>query len=90
MSEKPTIINVTTGGAHIPPIPSLSSYAASKLAAIKLFNYVAAEYPQVNVLSVHPGIMDTAMGAKAREAGMDIPFDDSMQSSRFIRYWHGN
>jgi NAD(P)-dependent dehydrogenase (short-subunit alcohol dehydrogenase family) len=77
MAEKPIIISLTTAGAHIPAIPSLSSYAASKLAAVKLFDYIAAEYPQIRVINVHPGIMDTAMGGKGREAGMIVPFDDS-------------
>ena len=77
MAEKSTILSLTTAGAHIPAIPSLSSYAASKLAAVKFFDYVAAEYPQVRVVNVHPGILDTAMGGKGREAGMNLPFDDS-------------
>ena len=30
----PVLINLTTGGVHIPPIPGYSSYAVSKLAAL--------------------------------------------------------
>lgn len=82
MAENPTILSLTTAGAHIPAIPSLSSYAASKLAAVKLFDYLAAEYPQIRIFNVHPGIMDTAMGGKGREAGMTLPFDDSRLSLR--------
>jgi NAD(P)-dependent dehydrogenase (short-subunit alcohol dehydrogenase family) len=77
MAEKPTILNVTTAGAHIPAIPSLSGYAVSKLAALKFFEYVGAEYPQVRVMNVHPGAMNTAMGAKASKSGVEIPLDDS-------------
>ena len=77
MAEKPTILNVSTAGAHIPAIPSLSGYAVSKLAALKFFEYVASEYPQVRVMNVHPGAMDTAMGAKGVESGVKIPMDDS-------------
>lgn len=77
MAEKPTVLNVTTAGAHIPAIPSLSGYAVSKLAGLKFFEYVAAEYPQVRVMNVHPGVMDTAMGAKASKSGVKIPLDDS-------------
>ncbi len=85
-NESPTIINISTAGAHIPAIPSLSSYAVSKLAGIKFFDYVAVENPNVRVLSVHPGAMDTGMGKKGREAGVDIPFDDSkyMLSRRYL------
>jgi len=77
MAEMPTILNVTTAGAHIPAIPSLSGYAVSKLAGLKFFEYVAAEYPQVTVMNVHPGVMDTAMGAKASKSGVKMPLDDS-------------
>jgi NAD(P)-dependent dehydrogenase (short-subunit alcohol dehydrogenase family) len=77
MAEKPAILNVSTAGAHIPAIQSLSGYAVSKLAALKFFEYVAAEYPQVRVVNVHPGAMDTAMGAKGAESGVKIPMDDS-------------
>ena len=55
----------------------MSGYAVSKLAGLKFFEYVAAEYPQVRVMNVHPGAMDTAMGAKASNAGVKIPMDDS-------------
>ncbi len=77
MADQPTILNVTTAGAHIPAMPSLSGYAVSKLASLKFFEYVAAENPQVRVMNVHPGAMDTAMGAKGVESGVDIPMDDS-------------
>jgi NAD(P)-dependent dehydrogenase (short-subunit alcohol dehydrogenase family) len=76
MADESTIVNVSTGGAHIPAIPALSGYATSKLASLKLFEYVAAEYPNVRVMHVHPGALDTAMGAKGREAGVEMPMSD--------------
>jgi len=80
MAEKPTILHVTTAGAHLPAIPSLSGYAVSQLAGLKFFEYVAAEYPEVRVMNIHPGAMDTAMGAKGSNAGVKIPMDDSESS----------
>lgn len=77
MGGKPTILHVTTAAAHVPAIPSMSGYAVSKLAGLKFFEYVAAEYPQVRVMNVHPGAMNTAMGAKASNAGLKVPMDDS-------------
>jgi NAD(P)-dependent dehydrogenase (short-subunit alcohol dehydrogenase family) len=73
---QPTIVNVSTLGVHIPALPSLSGYAVSKLAALKLFEYVAAENPSVRIMNVHPGSLDTAMGQKGRDAGVEAPFDD--------------
>jgi NAD(P)-dependent dehydrogenase (short-subunit alcohol dehydrogenase family) len=77
VAKNPTILNVTTAGAHIPAISSLSGYAVSKLAGLKFFEYVAAENPQIRVMNVHPGAMNTAMGAKGAESGVKIPRDDS-------------
>jgi NAD(P)-dependent dehydrogenase (short-subunit alcohol dehydrogenase family) len=80
MTKDAIILHVTAGGAHIPAVPALSSYASSKLASIKFFEYVAAEYPQVRVMNVHPGVLSTEMGAKGRAAGMTMSFDDSKLS----------
>ena len=77
MAKKPTILYVTTAGVHIPAIPSLSGYAVSKLASLKFFEYVAAEYPKVRVMNVHPGAIDIAMVTKGSNAGVKIPMDDS-------------
>lgn len=75
------IVNITTAGVHIPAIPTMSSYAVSKLASVKLFDFVAAENPDVRVLNVHPGIMDTDIAAKAAQGGLVMPFDDGMFSN---------
>ena len=70
-------VNVSTVGAHIPAVPTMSGYTISKSAALKLFEYMAAEKPAVRVMNVHPGVMDTAMGAKGQEGGIVLPWDDS-------------
>ncbi len=70
-------INVSTAGAHFAAIPTMSGYAVSKLAALKLFEYMAAENLDVKVMNVHPGVMDTPMGAKGRDGGVMLPWDDS-------------
>ena len=70
-------VNVSTVGVHIPAVPTMSGYAVSKLAALKLFEYMAAENPEVRVMNVHPGVMDTAMGLKGQEGGIVLPWDDS-------------
>lgn len=53
---KGTIINIVSLGASF-TMPGLSSYSTSKLGVIKLGEYVDAEYPELRVFSVHPGIV---------------------------------
>jgi len=66
------ILNISTCIAHIPPIiPGNSGYAASKLAAAKLFDYIASENPNLHVVNVHPGLVDTEMSRKSGNGGTD-------------------
>lgn len=90
MAEKPTILHLTTAAAHIPAIPSLSGYAISKLASLKFFEYFAAEYPQVKVMNVHPGAINTAMGDKGAKSGVKVPMDDSKSTLNLDCYQDGN
>ena len=55
------VINVSAAGCMISPWPGLGPYAASKLAAGKMFEYMCAENPDVRVVSCHPGVVDTPM-----------------------------
>jgi NAD(P)-dependent dehydrogenase (short-subunit alcohol dehydrogenase family) len=55
------IISISTVLAHLPHMPGYSSYHTSKLAAAKLFDYVHYENPDLFVLNIHPGAIDTAM-----------------------------
>jgi NAD(P)-dependent dehydrogenase (short-subunit alcohol dehydrogenase family) len=77
VSNHPYLIHVTTGAAILPPIPGFSSYATTKIIGVKLFEYVLAENPHVHAVSVHPGGVMTDMGHKAKDAGFEIPQDDS-------------
>lgn len=76
-ATEPIIVNITTGGTHLSPLPTLSGYVVGKLAALKMFEYFAAENPGIRVMNVHPGVMETDMGDKGREGGMVLPYDDS-------------
>lgn len=55
-----TVVNLSTGIATA-VFPTWSSYSISKLAAIRLAEYVAAEYPNVNAVALQPGVVDTDM-----------------------------
>jgi NAD(P)-dependent dehydrogenase (short-subunit alcohol dehydrogenase family) len=56
-------------------LPGLSGYVTSKLAQAKIFEFVAAENPDVFVATMHPGMVETdnfnRTGAKADQLPMD-------------------
>jgi NAD(P)-dependent dehydrogenase (short-subunit alcohol dehydrogenase family) len=54
------IITLTSGVAY-EVFPMLSAYGLSKLAALELMAYVAAENPEVVAVALHPGIVMTDM-----------------------------
>jgi len=63
------IVHISTAAIHGPYLPGHSSYRASKAGATKLFEYVAAEHPDLFVLQVHPGlILTTRMSDKFRDS----------------------
>lgn len=55
-----TIVNVSTGMAGA-VFPTWSSYSITKLAANRIADYVAVEYPNVNAVAMQPGVVDTDM-----------------------------
>jgi len=64
------LINITAGLAHMPPTSGLSSYATSKLANAKFYEYVQFEEPDLRVFDLHPGVIVTGMAKKATAGGM--------------------
>jgi NAD(P)-dependent dehydrogenase (short-subunit alcohol dehydrogenase family) len=56
-----TVLNVSAGMAHVYHFPNALAYHSSKLAAIKIFDYLHMEHPEFFVLNVHPGILQTRM-----------------------------
>lgn len=57
--------------------PGMSGYNASKIAQIKVIEYLAAEQPKVFAVTVHPGICDTAVLAKSGMKPDQVPLDQS-------------
>lgn len=53
------IFNISTGIAHMKPIKGLFNYALTKLAAVKMFDYLAAESPGLHVVNIQPGVVNT-------------------------------
>lgn len=58
--RKGSIVTMSTGLAYMAP-PGLSAYSISKMATIRLSEYVSIEYPNVAAISLQPGIVKTDM-----------------------------
>lgn len=60
----PTIISTNaalTFTSNFPVWSGSSAYTSSKLALAQIMQHLTQEHPDINVVSVHPGIVDTAM-----------------------------
>ncbi|KAK8019778.1 cellulase signal transduction associated dehydrogenase [Apiospora arundinis] len=85
-----TLIQLSTAGALFPANGALpmSAYAASKLAAVKVMEYVGAETDPgvLRVLSVHPGIFPGTEGGQAmvKESGIAWEGDDINLPAHFL------
>lgn len=67
---------ITTSPKH-PPTLGASAYNCSKLAQAKLLEHLAAENPDLYVVSVHPGVVETDMLAEMT-GGSDFTLDRSI------------
>jgi NAD(P)-dependent dehydrogenase (short-subunit alcohol dehydrogenase family) len=71
-AEGAHILHISSCVGHMPPLEAgVSAYAASKAAAAKLFDYIAFENPELHIVNVHPGLVDTDMSRKSGHGGMD-------------------
>jgi NAD(P)-dependent dehydrogenase (short-subunit alcohol dehydrogenase family) len=72
------LLQLGTAGALFPAQLPMSGYAASKLALVKLMEYVGAENPTLRVVTVHPGIVPGTEGGQnmVKESGIEWPGDD--------------
>ncbi|KAH8691549.1 hypothetical protein BGW36DRAFT_388550 [Talaromyces proteolyticus] len=82
-SAKASLINFSTGVAHLPFMPGMSAYGGSKLAATKFFEYVQAENPDLQVINLAPGVIVTELQQKIIDAGIILPYDDIKLPAHF-------
>ncbi|KUJ11859.1 NAD(P)-binding protein [Mollisia scopiformis] len=64
-------LGVNAGLATSSEPPGLSSYISSKIACARMLECMQAEHPEIRVISVHPGVVDTAMTEKTKVPPMD-------------------
>ncbi|KAL2259506.1 hypothetical protein VTK26DRAFT_6796 [Humicola hyalothermophila] len=80
------VLAVTSGTVAFPPAMAqgMSSYNASKLAQVKLVEYLAFEQPDIHAVAVHPGIHDTAVLAKSGAKPDQVPLDNIKLAGDFL------
>lgn len=68
-----TLINVTSGAAVINFADGLSAYSSSKVAAMKMVEYLNREEAgrELRVFNLHPGVVPTAMAAEGKQNMQD-------------------
>lgn len=55
------VLNISTSLAHIKPWAGLSGYCVTKGANLKLVDFFAAENPDIHVVNVQPGVIETEL-----------------------------
>ncbi|MCJ1419677.1 hypothetical protein MMC32_006033 [Xylographa parallela] len=79
-SSAASIIGINAGMINLPatqyPATGSSAYVTSKIAQVKLLEHVAAENPDVFVVSVHPGVINTAIVDHSGLETKGFLFDD--------------
>lgn len=68
-------------------MPGYSSYRASNSAAYKMFEYFGNEHPNLRVVQVHPGFIQTPLTRRlvpSFEEAKGLPWDDGMFRPMFI------
>ncbi|KAM7214557.1 hypothetical protein V8F06_010039 [Rhypophila decipiens] len=76
-ASSPAFLGITSDTSLVPPayMPGLAAYVSTKLAQAKVYEFLAAEYPDAFVATIHPGMIDTnnfrASGAKPEKLPMD-------------------
>lgn len=75
LAHEAKVFNISSCIAHISLMPRCWAYAATKIANIKLFDYLQAENPNLHVVNVHPGVVNTDINASTEHEGIGV--DDS-------------
>jgi NAD(P)-dependent dehydrogenase (short-subunit alcohol dehydrogenase family) len=72
-----TFINISSSAAHLKPVPGFSSYAASKFAMVRVTDYLTSENPDVKIVDLHPGTIESDMSINTGgKYGIKFTFDD--------------
>ncbi|PMD34553.1 NAD(P)-binding protein [Hyaloscypha variabilis F] len=79
------VIYLTTAVAIREPFPGISGYVSSKLGATKVFEYLQAENPDLRVISMHLGVLQTEMQEKLIKDGISMPQHEIDPEAEFMK-----
>jgi len=68
------LFNVSSCLAHLAPVAPVEdvfAYSITKLASTRMFDIVAAENPELHIVNVHPGVINTEINANTDVEGED-------------------
>ena len=71
LAPKAKILNISSGIAHINPLPGFWVYASLKLAIVKMFDSLQAEHPDLSVFNIQPGVVTTELNQVSGFPGQD-------------------
>ena len=66
-----TVLNISSGIAHIDPVPQLWLYAATKVANAKMFDYLQTENLNLRIINVQPGVVTCELNSCSGFLGQD-------------------
>ncbi|RYP69944.1 hypothetical protein DL771_005804 [Monosporascus sp. 5C6A] len=80
------ILGLTTDVSLMPTahLPGLSSYVSSNLAQAKLYEFLAAENPNIFVASIYPGMVEAANFYRSGATPDKLPMDKVQLPAHFL------
>jgi NAD(P)-dependent dehydrogenase (short-subunit alcohol dehydrogenase family) len=72
LAPKARIFNISSCIAHISVMPGSWAYAATKIANTKMFDYLQTGNPDLHIVNVHPGVVNTEINANTEHAGLGV------------------
>lgn len=79
-----TVIMLNSAASHWGTFPGMSHYCASKAALLRFSEMLQIEHPELRIVNINPGFVETEMAAKAKEAGLaGMPVSDSELAGNF-------
>ena len=74
-AEGATLLNISSGVAHMSPMRGVSAHVVGKAAQTKLIDFIQAENPDLHVVNIQPGVVNTEA---LRDAGVEPQDDDTL------------